>query len=118
MLALASLLIAMLSFRRVATIAAKRGGRAIATPAEARAIARAVAGWGHRVPWHAVCFQQGLAAHLMLRRRGLTTALHYGAMRDDAGALIAHVWVRSGDVDVIGCDGSERYGLLATFPPA
>jgi len=118
MLALASLLIAILSFRRIAAIAAVRRSRTAATPAQARAIERAVAAWGRRVPWRAVCFQQGLAAQLMLRRRGLVAALYYGAARDETGQLIAHVWVRSGAVDVIGCEGAERYGLLAVFPPA
>jgi hypothetical protein len=117
MLALASLTIALLSFKRVARLSSRgRQGRA-ASPDEARAVARAVAAWGRRVPWRAVCFQQGLAAQLMLRRRGLAAHLYYGAMRDDAGKLVAHVWVRSGSVDVIGCEGLERYGLLAVFPP-
>ena len=116
-LALASLLIALLSFRRVAALAARGRQGPSATPAEALAIARAVAAWGRRVPWRAVCFQRGLAAQLMLRRRGLAARLHYGAARDEAGALIAHVWVRSGEVDVIGCDDVGRYGLLAVFPP-
>ncbi|VVS98202.1 conserved hypothetical protein [Sphingomonas aurantiaca] len=118
MLAMASLLIAILSFRRIAAIAAVRRSATAATPAQARAIERAVAAWGRRVPWRAVCFQQGLAAQLMLRRRGLAAALYYGAARDETGQLIAHVWVRSGAVDVIGCEGAERYGLLAVFPPA
>jgi len=118
MLALASLLIAILSFRRIAAIAAVRRSATAATPAQARAIERAVAAWGRRVPWRAVCFQQGLTAQLMLRRRGLAAALYYGAARDETGQLIAHVWVRSAAVDVIGCKGAERYGLLAVFPPA
>jgi len=117
MLALASLLIAILSFRRVAALSAGRASGTPATETQARAIARAVAAWGRRVPWRAVCFQQGLAAQLMLRRRGLAAALHYGAARDEKGLLIAHVWVRSGDVDVIGCEETQRYGLLAVFPP-
>ncbi len=117
-LAVASLLIALLSFRRIASLSASRTHATPATPAQARAIAHAVAAWGRRVPWRAVCFQQGLAAQLMLRRRGLAAALHYGAARDDEGRLIAHVWVRSGEVDVIGCGGTKRYGLLAVFPPA
>lgn len=112
----ASVLIAVLPFRRVATLAT-RGGQGIpASPDEASVIARAVEAWGRRVPWRAVCFQQGLAAHMMLRRRGRATHLYYGAMRGDGGALVAHVWVRSGEVDVIGCDQVERYGLLARFP--
>lgn len=117
-LALASLLIAFLPFRQVARFAARgKQGRA-ASPTEAKRIARVVGGLARRVPWRAVCFQQGLAAQLMLRRRGLAARLHYGARRDDTGTLVAHVWVRSGDTDVIGCDGAERYGLLAMFPPA
>lgn len=118
MLTLASFLIAMLSFRRIAALSASQAPATPATPAQAQAIARAITAWGRRVPWRAVCFQQGLAAQLMLRRRGLAAALHYGAARDDMGQLIAHVWVRSGNVDVIGCEGAERYGLLAVFPPA
>ncbi len=118
MLALASVLIAILSFRRIAALSASQASAAPATQLQARAIARAVAAWGRRVPWRAVCFQQGLAAQLMLRRRGLAAALHYGAARDDKGHLVAHVWVRSGETDVIGCEGAERYGLLAVFPPA
>ena len=117
MLVLASFLIAILSFRRVAALSRSQASETPATEPQARAIARAVAAWGRRVPWRAVCFQQGLAVQLMLRRRGLAAALHYGAARDDKGLLVAHVWVRSGDTDVIGCEGAERYGLLAVFPP-
>ena len=48
-----------------------------------------------------MCFQQGLAAQLMLRRRGIPSVLYYGAAQDGSG-LHAHVWVRDGDIDVIG----------------
>ena len=116
-LAIASLLIAAFSFRRIAATAA--GGRRdspLAPEATARRIGWAVASWARRVPWRAVCFQQGLAAQLMLRRRGKAATLFYGARRDAADRLVAHVWVRSGDVDVIGCKGIETYGLLAEFP--
>ncbi|WP_294190483.1 lasso peptide biosynthesis B2 protein [uncultured Sphingomonas sp.] len=118
MLALASLLIAILPFRRVAALSARGQQGRPASAGEAARLSRAVAAWGRQVPWRAVCFQQGLAAQFMLRRRGLAARLHYGARRDETGTLVAHVWVRSGDVDVIGCDRVERYGLLAVFPPA
>jgi len=118
-LALASVLIGLFSFRHVAALAAKgRTDAPVADAGIARDIGRAVAAWGRRVPWRAVCFQQGLAAQLMLRRRGLATALHYGARHDAQGKLVAHVWLRSGGIDVIGCEGADAYGLLAVFPPA
>lgn len=116
MLALASLLIAVLPFRTVAALSA-RGADRPATSAEARRIRQAVEAWAQRVPWRAVCFQRGLAAQMMLRRRGLAAALYYGAHRDPQTGLNAHVWVRSHDVDVIGCHDLARYGVLAVFPP-
>jgi Transglutaminase-like superfamily len=117
-LALASMLIGLFRFRKIAALAAQaRHERPGAPPATARDIGWAVAAWARRVPWRAVCFQQGLAAQLMLRRRGWAAALHYGARHDDHGKLVAHVWVRSGELDVIGCEGADAYGLLAVFPP-
>jgi hypothetical protein len=70
-----------------------------------------------RAPWHAWCFQQGVAAQLMLRRRGIPSVLFYGAGSNDQSGLSAHVWVRDGDVDVIGGDIAYRFAVLATFPP-
>jgi hypothetical protein len=117
-LTVASALIALVPFRRIAALASRGRQGPPAPPGEARRIAQAVDAWARRVPWRAVCFQQGFAAQLMLRRRGHAACLIYGAARDEHGGLIAHVWVRSGSTDVIGCEGAERYGVLATFPPA
>jgi hypothetical protein len=64
-----------------------------------------------------VCFQQGLAAQLMLRRRGVPSVLYYGAAPNDGSGLSAHVWVRDGDVGVIGDEIASRYAQLAAFPP-
>ena len=89
-----------------------RGG---ASPVEVAAIRRAVQAWARRLPWRTMCFEQGLAAHWMLRRRGYSSTLHYGAATID-GELKAHVWVRSGDEDVIGCENAGDYALLARFP--
>jgi Transglutaminase-like superfamily len=78
-------------------------------------IRRAALAWAKRVPWRALCFEQGLAAHMLLRRRGLASTLHYGAATVD-GELKAHVWVTSGGVPVVGCENRDDYGLLARFP--
>lgn len=117
-LALASLLIAALPFRRVAGLMAGGSERRPADAPTARRIDRALWWWSRRVPWRAVCFQQGLAAQMMLRRRRRAATIHYGATHDASGRLIAHVWVTSGPVEVVGCEGVDRYGLLATFPPS
>jgi Transglutaminase-like superfamily len=117
-LALASVLIAILPFRWIAKLAAGGGGRAHppASLTEGQLIGSAVGAWAALVPWRAVCFQQGLAALLMLRRRGLAATLFYGAAHSRDSAVVAHVWVQSVSVDVIGCETAEDYALLATFP--
>jgi hypothetical protein len=117
-LSFASAIIAILPFRLVARIAS---GSAIwahqtASQPEAKRIASAVAAWGARVPWRAVCFQQGLAAFLMLRRRHCAATLFYGAALNADADLVAHVWVRSNTMDVIGCENASDYRLLTTFP--
>jgi Transglutaminase-like superfamily len=116
-LMIASFLIKFLPFSSVAKIAAGRGIESTPAPSnEAQLIARAINVCATRVPWHAMCIQQGLAALLMLRRRGFMATLFYGAAHTSAAALVAHVWVRSADVDVVGCETANNYGLLATFP--
>lgn len=120
-LAIAGLAIAVLPFRRIGLLA----GRPIRRPELPRAVRLnkvrhirwAVASSAVRVPWRALCFQQGLAAQLMLRRRGIPAVLYYGANQDDQSGLYAHVWVRDGDVDVIGGEIANKFAILATFPP-
>jgi hypothetical protein len=77
----------------------------------------AIDAWSARVPWRAVCFQRGLAAHRMLRRRGLPSILHYGVAQEPASGLKAHVWVSLDGVDVIGGEEAAKFSCLATFPP-
>ncbi|HYG48178.1 MAG TPA: lasso peptide biosynthesis B2 protein [Allosphingosinicella sp.] len=116
-LALASLAIALLPFRRVAAAASLPGRRSTKTDAETVRRARsAVTGWSRRVPWRAVCFQKGLAVHWMLRRRGIRSVLLYGARRDGDG-LAAHVWVDVDGETVIGGEEAPNFACLARFPP-
>jgi hypothetical protein len=68
-----------------------------------------------RVPWRAVCFQQGLAIQRMLRRRGVDARLHYGVGHVDQG-LGAHVWVSVGGSIVIGGEQAGAFRLLASYP--
>jgi hypothetical protein len=120
-LAIAGFAIAVLPFRNIGILA----GRSI-PPLKirrqthlnrVRRIRWAISASAARVPWRALCFQQGLAAQLMLRRRGIPSVLYYGAAQDDRDGLSAHVWVRDGDVDVIGGEIADRFTILATFPP-
>jgi hypothetical protein len=115
-LIIASLLISLGSFRSVALFLTSGPKTATPAPAEAaRRIGWAVGACANRVPWKAVCFQRAVATYMMLRRRGWSVVIHYGIRREDDGALAAHVWARSGDVDVIGCENAADFQLITSF---
>ena len=117
-LAWASLAIAFRPFRRVAAAASlPRQERVPINRAGARKIVWAVNAWARRVPWRTVCFQRGLAAHRMLRRRGYDSVLHYGVAQGEAKGLSAHVWVSLEGEAVIGGEEAPNFACLATFPP-
>ena len=44
--------------------------------------------------------------------------LYYGAAQDEKSGLHAHVWLRDGEVDVVGGEIACRFATLAMFPPA
>lgn len=121
-LALARIAIATLPFQWVGRLASVPV-RGQAPPPEVRAdmvqrIRWAISTCARRMPWRAKCFEQGLTAQLMLRRRGTRSVLYYGAASEDERGLSAHVWVRDGDLDIIGGEIASGYAVLATFPPS
>jgi hypothetical protein len=119
-LGIAGIAIAVLPFRHIGLLAA----HPIRPPKltcqarlnTVRRIRWAIIAAAARVPWRALCFQQGLAAQLMLRRRGIPSVLYYGAAQNDRNGLYAHVWVRDGEFDVIGGEIADRFAILTTFP--
>jgi hypothetical protein len=117
-LAWASLAIAFLPFRKVAGMASRAPALPVASLEAGlpRRIRWAVDAWGRRVPWRAVCFQRGLAAHRMLRRRGYGSILHYGVAQREEKGLSAHVWVTLDGRPVIGGEEAPEFTCLATFP--
>jgi hypothetical protein len=68
------------------------------------------------LPWRIACFQEGLALHSMLRRRGVASFLHYGVGQSPERGLTAHVWVTIDSRILIGEEGAGSHACLATFP--
>jgi hypothetical protein len=71
-------------------------------------------------PWmNALCLPRALAAHAMLRRRGIASRLCLGVARDrgalSAHALVAHAWVEIGDDKIVGAGEADGFTPLATF---
>ena len=66
-------------------------------------------------PWmNAASLPRALAAHAMLRRRGIASRLCLGVARD-GGEVAARAWVEIGKDKVVGGGGTERFTRLAAF---
>lgn len=113
----ASIAIRLIPFARLAAWMRRRScpkRRAGAPTGSIAALRRAIEAWSRRLPWRTLCFEQGLAAHWILIWQGYASTLNFGATYDN-GELIAHVWVRSGEADVIGCENAGEFVLLSQF---
>ncbi len=112
----ASLAVRLVPFRTLAErLSQGDKGHATADADTAYWLRRALLAWAKRLPWRTLCFEQGLAAFALLRRRGLAATMNYGAATI-GGELKAHVWVTSGATEIVGCENKEEYGLLVRFP--
>jgi hypothetical protein len=93
--------------------------RAAATTPGQAATARAI-GWAVRsaapfMPFRSVCLQQAMAAHAMLRRRGIASVMHFGASPSGARAIDAHAWLDAAGVKVTGYPIPHDMGEIACF---
>ena len=79
-----------------------------------RRVRWAIAAASRRAPWRCKCLEQGVAAKMMLRKRGVANTLYMGLARADA-AVEAHAWLRSGATYVTGGAGRERFTVVSTF---
>jgi len=57
------------------------------------------AGWVS--PWKNRCLVSSLAGRWMLRRRKIESELSLGVAKDAKGRLLAHAWLKSGDLEIV-----------------
>jgi len=62
----------------------------------------------------ALCLPRALAAHAMLRRRGIVSRLCLGVAREGE-SFAAHAWVEIGKDKVVGADEAQGYTGLASY---
>lgn len=94
---------------------ARPRGRAGAAPDWPLAAAAWAVGRAGRFFPLARCLPQALVAHVLLRRAGHPSRVVIGVARgeDVQRALLAHAWVESAGVPVVGLSAGRSYALLA-----
>jgi hypothetical protein len=81
----------------------------------ARDISWAVTRAAVYVPFRAVCLPQAMAARIMLKRRGVASAMHFGAQRGKDKPLDAHAWLDAAGVKVTGYPVAFQFAEIACF---
>lgn len=79
----------------------------------ARKIGWAVTVAARNVPFKAVCLPQAMAAHQMLRRRGIFSIMHFGTAPGSALSLEAHAWLNAGEIEVTGYPVAPEFTEIA-----
>jgi len=92
--------------------------KAGATPEQirlAQEIGWAVTRSARWAPFRAVCLPQAMAAQFMLRRRGVTSVMHFGAGKGTEKPLNAHAWLDAAGVEVTGYPVAPYLAEIACF---
>ncbi len=83
----------------------------------ARSVGQAVGAAANYTPWESVCLSQGVAAQWMLKRRHVAGTLYLGVTKAEANpeTLVAHAWLRCGDIILTGREGHRQFAVVAMF---
>ena len=117
-LALARLLLVSLPFRwTVPRLGRRRAGDVDTTeerPDSARGVGLAIRRVSRVTPWRSKCLEQAVAGQVLLRLRRLPGTLYLGLAKDGE-SLVAHAWLKCGELTVTGGDDVRRYRVVARF---
>jgi hypothetical protein len=114
MLLLARLAVRFLPPARLFAWAGRPARRVRRFADEAQWVAWAVDHLGALAGMNGLCLPRALAAHAMLRRRGIASRLCLGVARSGS-AFAAHAWIEVGDERIIGGDEAAGFTRLAAF---
>lgn len=81
---------------------------------EAHWVAWAIEHAGMQPGMNVLCLPRALAAHAMLRRRGIASRLCLGVARD-RGQFAAHAWIEVGERKVVGGEEASGFTQIAAF---
>ena len=66
-------------------------------------------------PWESKCLVQALTAQIILKSLHIPSTLYLGITRESSNKLIAHAWLRCGQLIVTGAQERERFKVVAKY---
>jgi hypothetical protein len=80
-----------------------------------RMIMRAIARGKKYSPWNIKCLAEAIAAQQMLNRRKIAATLYLGIARKDEHEIVAHAWLRCGNIILTGRRGMNKFTVVSSF---
>jgi len=94
-------------------------GRAAGSAKEDAAVAReiqwAIASAARHLPFDIVCLPQAIAAQMLLRRRRVSSLMHFGVALATERKLQAHAWLEAAGIGITGYPVGPEFSELGCF---
>lgn len=68
-----------------------------------------------RLPWTVKCFEEAIAAKKVLEKYNIKTTIYLGVAKKEEEVLIAHAWLKSGDVFISGEKGHKHHTVVGFY---
>lgn len=85
------------------------------TQRKAAKIGQAIEKMSRYTPWESKCLVKALAAVMIFRLFRMPYTLYLGLDKDESDKLIAHAWLRCGELTVTGNKEKDRFKVVAKF---
>ena len=82
---------------------------------KSRQIGKSIKKISQYAPFRSMCFEQALTCKFMLNRRGISSTIYFGVVKNHNQKLKAHAWTRSGNQIITGAKGRHQFKVVSTF---
>lgn len=67
------------------------------------------------IPWKVKCFEEAIAAKKVLEKHNIKTSMYLGVAKKDGNSLIAHAWLKRGDIFISGKKGHKQHAVVGFY---
>lgn len=67
------------------------------------------------LPWRTKCFASAITAKILLKRRKIASTIYLGVAKEGGEKIIAHAWLRCGNIIVTGRDEMQKFTPIVFF---
>lgn len=80
-----------------------------------KSIATAVNRCSRFAPWKTRCLVDAFTAKLLLQWHGIPSTMFMGVNKDEEKKLVAHAWLKCGEVFITGKRGYRKFTVVSSF---